>query len=239
MHTISLTGRRCIAQVLAALSAGALLLLIAPPSHQGFASPERDITGIAEVIDGDTISIEGQRIRLEGIDAPELSQTCLRANGAEIAAGRTSRRALMRAVEAEPLRCIPHGRDGYQRVIATCWAGSRNINEAMVVLGHAWAFRKYSDSYVRQEDQARLAGRGVWSADCEPAWDYRQNRWLDGASAAPDGCAIKGNISRSGKIYHMPWNAWYGRVNIDPERGERWFCSEAEAQSAGWRAAQS
>jgi hypothetical protein len=54
---------------------------------------------------------------------------------------------------------------------------------------------------------------------------------------APDGCAIKGNITENGHIYHMPWSPWYGRVKVDPAQGERWFCSEAEAKSAGWRSA--
>ncbi len=55
---------------------------------------------------------------------------------------------------------------------------------------------------------------------------------------APDQCRIKGNISRKGeRIYHMPGGEWYDRTKIDPAKGERWFCSEAEAEAAGWRKA--
>jgi hypothetical protein len=48
-------------------------------------------------------------------------------------------------------------------------------------------------------------------------------------------CLIKGNISDSGRIYHVPGSAWYERTEINESRGERWFCTEAEAQAAGWR----
>ena len=57
------------------------------------------------------------------------------------------------------------------------------------------------------------------------------------SEAAPDGCRIKGNIGSRGKVYHLPGSAAYARTKIDPEKGERWFCSEAEARAAGWRAA--
>jgi hypothetical protein len=54
---------------------------------------------------------------------------------------------------------------------------------------------------------------------------------------APDGtCRIKGNISESGKIYHVPGSEWYERTQINPAKGERWFCTEVEAKAAGWRA---
>ena len=52
-----------------------------------------------------------------------------------------------------------------------------------------------------------------------------------------DGCAIKGNVTRNGRIYHMPWSPWYGQVTIDETQGKRWFCSETEAMAAGWRPA--
>ncbi len=60
-------------------------------------------------------------------------------------------------------------------------------------------------------------------------------------AAAPDGCVIKGAVTKNGRIYHMPWSPWYDKVRIDDDpakRGERrWFCSEAEAEAAGWRPA--
>ena len=53
--------------------------------------------------------------------------------------------------------------------------------------------------------------------------------------AAPNGCAIKGNVTAHGRIYHMPWSPWYEQVKIEARKGKRWFCSEAEALAAGWR----
>lgn len=51
-----------------------------------------------------------------------------------------------------------------------------------------------------------------------------------------DGCTIKGNISSSGeRIYHIPGGKWYDRAKVSPEKGERWFFTEAEAVAAGWR----
>jgi hypothetical protein len=90
---------------------------------------------------------------------------------------------------------------------------------------------------VAEEEKARAARVGVWQGEAEPAWIFRANRWQAAETEAPAGCAIKGNITENGHIYHMPWSPWYGKVKIDPAQGERWFCSEAEAQSAGWRSA--
>jgi endonuclease YncB( thermonuclease family) len=197
-------------------------------------APHGQISGEARVIDGDTIVIDGTHIRLEGIDAPELSQSCNGASG-QWACGRTAMRALTGLIGSGSVTCESRGLDKYGRVLGTCFIGNRDINAEMVRQGNAWAFVKYSRSYVSAEKEARTAHRGVWQGETEPAWDYRHKRWASAEPEAPNGCAIKGNISGNGHIYHMPWSAWYGKVQIDPARGERWFCSEAEAQAAGWR----
>jgi len=91
---------------------------------------------------------------------------------------------------------------------------------------------------VPEEQAARAKRLGIWAAkDVQAPWEYRQSRWDVAAQTAPDGCPIKGNISRSGeKIYHVPWNGqFYDRTKIDTSKGERWFCSEADAIAAGWR----
>jgi hypothetical protein len=62
-------------------------------------------------------------------------------------------------------------------------------------------------------------------------------RWAAAEPSAPEGCAIKGNVTSNGRIYHMPWSPWYAKVRIEPAKGERWFCSEAEAAGAGFRPA--
>ena len=95
--------------------------------------------------------------------------------------------------------------------------------------------------YEGAERKAREARRGVWQAPTRPPWDYRADRWARAAAASSrTGCPIKGDISGNGeRIYHTPWSASYRATNIDEAKGERWFCDEAEAIEAGWRAARS
>jgi hypothetical protein len=88
---------------------------------------------------------------------------------------------------------------------------------------------------VTQEEDARTRGVGIWQAPTMAAWDYRAGRWASADEATPRDCPIKGNITSSGRIYHMPWSPWYDKVRIEPDKGERWFCTESEAVAAGWR----
>ncbi|MCV6593753.1 MAG: thermonuclease family protein [Silicimonas sp.] len=183
------------------------------------------------ILDGDTLELGGVIYRLNGIDAPEQGQRCGDWN-----CGSAATDALVDIVKGRDIACTPRAKDAYGRVIATCFADGRDIGADMVDKGLAWAFRRYSDAYVRQERSARARGRGIWATPAIAPWDYRKNRWQAAAQSAPDGCPIKGNISRNGRIYHAPWSPWYARTRISPEKGERWFCSEAEALAAGWRA---
>jgi hypothetical protein len=143
----------------------------------------------------------------------------------------------MKLIGADGVTCHDRGRDKYGRILGQCYAGSLEINAEMVRHGYAWAFIKYSRTYLEMESEARALRAGIWQGDATPAWDYRAGKWAAAAPAAPNGCAIKGNITRNGQIYHMPWSPFYGRTRIDERRGERWFCSEDEAVAAGWRAA--
>ena len=65
---------------------------------------------------------------------------------------------------------------------------------------------------------------------------YRARRWEEARKSAPDGCPIKGHVSAGARLYTVPWSPSYGRVKVEAGRGGRWFCSESEAQAAGWRA---
>lgn len=195
------------------------------------------ITGPARVIDGDTLDFSGQRVRLEGIDAPEISQLCDTNQGGKWPAGRLAAAHLARIVGARTVTCEILGHDLYGRILGRCKADGAPINARLVREGAARAFVKYSQIYVGDEAAARAERAGIWAHACSAPWAYRAARWTESASAAPEGCAIKGNISRAGRIYHMPWSHWYTRVAIDPSRGERWFCDEQQAQAAGWRPA--
>ncbi|MEM7439382.1 MAG: thermonuclease family protein [Pseudomonadota bacterium] len=198
------------------------------------------MTGAAEasvrVVDGDTLEINGTTYRIDGIDAPEAGQTCKTATGRDWRCGKRATDALFELVDGKVVRCRAHGADRYGRVIATCSADGRDLARVLVENGFAWAFRKYSDTYVADELRARHAKRGIWQGDAQPAWEFRKQRWANASQQAPDGCPIKGNISKHGRIYHAPWSPWYSRTKISPAKGERWFCDEAEAIAAGWRA---
>jgi endonuclease YncB( thermonuclease family) len=195
------------------------------------------LSGQARVVDGDTLEVDGERVRLEGIDAPESAQTCRRGDGKAWPCGKAAAKALERLVAGGSVSCEDRGTDKYGRTLGICSAGGRDINAEMVREGFAWAFVKYSQSYVAAEAQARAQRAGIWQGEAEPAWDYRAKAWAGAEDTAPQGCAIKGNVTANGRIYHMPWSPWYGKVKVDALNGERWFCSEADAVAAGWRPA--
>ena len=199
--------------------------------------PDHVLAGPARVIDGDTIEIAGNRIRLEGIDAPEAGQTCQNAKAETWDCGNAATRVLVDLTQYRSVECKVQGLDKYGRILAICYVGGVDINAEMVKRGYAWAFVKYSKLYVAEETVAHQAKLGIWQGPAVPAWDYRAGKWTASAPEAPEGCAIKGNVSRSGLIYHMPWSPWYQKVAMSADRGTRWFCTEAEASAAGWRPA--
>lgn len=221
----------------ALFTAGALAFFLGTGWAYALQTGEAPIEGQAIVVDGDTLEVAGQRLRLQGIDAPEMAQTCKRAGGEDWACGIEAQQALVALIGGKPVACDRKGLDKYGRVLAICFAGEEDINGWMVENGYAWAFVRYSGEYVAAEASARDNRAGIWQAQNVPAWDFRHSSWQTAINTAPGGCAIKGNISKKGQIYHVPWSTWYEKVKIDASRGERWFCSEAEALAAGWRPA--
>ena len=195
------------------------------------------VVGPARVVDGDTIVIGDLRVRLEGIDAPETSQTCTASSGASWRCGDAASAFLTRLLGGHDVRCESVGLDKYGRTLGHCFVGALDVNAEMVRQGLAWAFVKYSHAYVEVEAEARALKVGIWQGEAIPAWDYRSGTWQLAASSAPDGCAIKGNVTNQGLIYHPPWSPWYSKINMETAKGKRWFCSEDEAVKAGWRPA--
>lgn len=209
---------------------------MSPAPYRAAVQGEPAVQGLARVLDGDTIDIAGTRIRLEGIDAPEGGQDCARAGGGTWRCGQAASVELQRLIGRAVVRCESHGTDRYGRMLGICFVGATDINAEMVRRGFAWAFAKYSRAYVAEEADARARNLGIWQAPTTTAWDHRAGRWeAAGSNAPPGSCPIKGNITSSGRIYHMPWSPWYDKVRIEPEKGERWFCTENEAIAAGWR----
>jgi endonuclease YncB( thermonuclease family) len=134
-----------------------------------------DLAGPPRIVDGDTLQVAGQRVRLFGVDAPELDQVCQRA-GHDYHCGKIARAALWELiggldVSCEPERAAP-ARDGV--VLATCSAGGVSLNEAMVRSGWAVADPQSADRYVALQADAEQARRGLWRGTFEPPWQWRQ-----------------------------------------------------------------
>lgn len=130
------------------------------------------ISGPAVVIDGDTLRVGAERIRLIGIDAPERSQRC--GQQRQVPCGVLSSQWLERLVQRRTVRCIPTERDQYGRLLAMCRIGSIDIGGAAVAAGWAIAYRRYSDIYLLSESRARRARRGLWALAFQTPEAYRR-----------------------------------------------------------------
>jgi endonuclease YncB( thermonuclease family) len=208
--------------------------------------PQERIAGRAEIIDGDSFEIGATSVRLFGVDAPEARQSCTR-SGREWACGNESARKLRSLIGDRTVTCARRDIDTYGRIVAVCRRGSTDLAAEMARSGFATAYRRYSNDYVDEENEARAARRGIWAGEFEAPEDYRRDdrretpaqRRDDAArsSASCDGCYIKGNINGQGeRIYHVPGSSSYDNTEIDERTGERWFRTESEARAAGWRA---
>ena len=198
------------------------------------------IVGQASVIDGDTIEIHGAQVRLHGIDAPESGQICT-GYRKRIHCGKLARQALAEKIGSEAVTCIPTAQDRYGRVVAICSVAGEDLNAWMVREGWALAYRHYSLDYTKEENSASTLGRRRWNTEFVPPWEWRRRKRAAlsqrGSDPSPQsGCNIKGNINRTGeRIYHIPGGRYYDRTVITASKSERWFCSEMEARTAGWR----
>jgi endonuclease YncB( thermonuclease family) len=192
------------------------------------------------VVDGDTIDVGHIRYRLFGIDAPESEQKCKTPFGKQWPCGAAALAEMEDLVRGKDVTCEDRGDGEYGRRLGLCRVDGMDVSAAMVDKGLAWSFKRYSHAYDTSEDMARKKKIGIWQAETQPAWAYRADRWSLGSQSAPDKrCPIKGNINRKHqKIYHVPWDKDYNRTKIDVVAGERWFCTEAQAVKAGWRAPQ-
>jgi endonuclease YncB( thermonuclease family) len=229
------TQQRLVVAALAVLALGAEVACM----------PQERISGRVEITDGDSFEIAATSIRLYGIDAPEGRQSCTR-DGREWACGTEAARKLRSLTGDRIVTCTQRDVDNYDRIVAVCRSGSRDLAAEMARSGFATAYRRYSSDYVDEENEAKAARRGIWAGEFANPETYRRDdapaersgsNEQQSAQSSRDGCYVKGNINGDGeRIYHLPGSPAYDDTAIDESRGERWFCTEAQARAAGWRA---
>lgn len=127
------------------------------------------LSDTAIVVDGDTLRLGQERVRLNGIDAPERRQTC----GAA-ACGETARAWLARLIEGKLVICEGSTRDKYRRLVAVCRVDGADLGQAIVKAGWAVAYRRYSAAYVPAEQDAQRARRGLWASGFDLPADWRR-----------------------------------------------------------------
>ena len=156
--------------MLRGLAAAALAFALSVPAHAA------TLTGVASVIDGDTLEIHGTRIRLFGIDAPESGQLCTRESGERWRCGQQAALALSDQIGRATITCIGRDTDRYGRLIAVCRSRGVDLNGWMVAQGWALAYRRYSMEYVSAENQAARLRRNIWSGRFDMPWEWRAAR---------------------------------------------------------------
>ena len=233
-------GAAALAALLAALPAGSGRQGAAEPAGApaGFEAAASLLRGRAEVSDGDTLRIGAERIRIFGIDAPEAGQSCDSGAKGAWACGAAATARLRELIGDRPVTCLPRDRDRYGRLVATCRVGRLDLGERLVAEGLARAYTRFGDDYAATERRAKTEAIGLWHGAAAAPWEFRAARAPSGAAPPSPACRIKGNVGTSGaRVYHLPGGRSYERTRIDPRRGEAWFCDEAAALAAGFRAA--
>ena len=126
------------------------------------------------VVDGDTIYLNGEKIRFTGIDTPELKQTCIK-EGAINPCGVTAKEILVEKISDNKVECISEGKDQYKRTLAECFVNDESLSSYLVRSGYAFAYRKYSKKFIEDENYAKTNQLGMWSMNFEYPWDFRKN----------------------------------------------------------------
>ena len=151
-----------------AILATSVLLLVFFFTYTNIKSQDIKIT------DGDTIKINGEKIRFSGIDTPELNQSCAK-KGVRNSCGLKAKQILIDKIVDNKVKCIKEGKDRYKRILAECFVNNESLSRYLVRSGYAFAYRKYSKKFIIDEDYARVNKLGMWSMEFEYPWDFRKN----------------------------------------------------------------
>jgi endonuclease YncB( thermonuclease family) len=128
---------------------------------------------VIKVVDGDTIHLNGEKIRFIGIDTPELKQTCIK-KGVIYPCGITAKEILIDKISNNKVECISEGKDQYKRTLAECFINEESLSSHLVRSGYAFAYRKYSKKFIPDEDYAKTNQIGMWSMKFDYPWNYRK-----------------------------------------------------------------
>ena len=126
-----------------------------------------------KVIDGDTIHLNGEKIRFSGIDTPELKQTCNK-NSEIIYCGIKARQLLIDKIGKDKVICVREGKDQYKRTLAECFVNDISLSRFLVREGYAFAYRKYSKKFIKDENFAKKNNMGMWSMKFDYPWEGRK-----------------------------------------------------------------
>ncbi|HSX57686.1 MAG TPA: thermonuclease family protein [Candidatus Saccharimonadales bacterium] len=211
-----------------------------PNSNSTSQTSEKTTDGVlvTKVVDGDTIEISGgQKVRYIGMDTPETvdPRKTVQCYGKEASA---KNKELVEGKKVKLVKDVSET-DRYGRLLRYVYLGDNFINDTLVRQGFARVATfppdvKFQKQFQEAENYARDNNLGLWST-CSVQGATSTNYQVTLAPTSGQ-CTIKGNISSSGeKIYHVPGGRYYEQTTIDESKGEKWFCSESEAVSAGWR----
>ena len=125
-----------------------------------------------KIVDGDTIVLNGEKIRFSGIDTPELKQTCMKGEQ-KVFCGMFAKMLLIKKIGNETPKCISEGKDAYKRTLAECFINGESLSVFLVRSGYAFAYRKYSKKFIKDEDFAKANKLGMWAMTFQYPWDFR------------------------------------------------------------------
>lgn len=193
----------------------------------------QDISGSGRAMDGDSLDMAGIAVRLHGVDAPELYQTCSR-QGQSWACGKEASAKLAQLVNGAELRCEQRDVDDYDRIVASCTARQIDLGQAMVDAGLAVALPQFSDRYLGAEARAQALKLGIWGSDFQQPVDYRAAS-PRAHRAKPQASAVRQPIASSAPsgVYYRNCNAAWAAGAAPLYRGQPGYRPEMDGDGDG------